>query len=420
MKSNIFTKAILLVLLCSTIAGCGLYDLPVKRLSRNRIKGDLIGYFLNYDRDKHDLVNFIKPITLERSTVYAYDDPGLNSVREILTVGGKVVSRLVSPKTDLDLYFLHDIGNSRYLARYSISGEKIFDVPVPKENTTIIGNNYKRSYYEDDLVFCQTDDRKAVHVYRNGKLANKIIFKRPMYFLPGIFMAYDGENLHRFSQTKELKEIQVISLGQVGDLSKAILDTQPYASFEEMPKAISIYDGKSVFYFDYDDNDNLFLALKRDIKVLGKSADYRAFPTDDGIFTIEPRARVSNLFPKPNPKRIDKCYFNLLIPELKDYVPVTTLDSMWHEMTAYPNLFQKKSGRYTNLSILSDFSTQHLLLYNIWPIRDEIISIAMYYVDGIEYIHLFCVNGVYLVKFSSSRIEKDKPKFIDMLPRNIP
>ncbi|MCE5177031.1 MAG: hypothetical protein ABFD23_03085 [Caldisericales bacterium] len=214
MKSSIFTKAILLVLLCSTIAGCGLYDLPVKRLSRNRIKGDLIGYFLNYDRDKHDLVNFIKPITLEGSTVYAYDDPGLNSVRKILTVGGKIVSRLVSLKTDLDLYFLHDIGNSRYLARYSISGEKIFDVPVPKENTTIIGNNYKRSYYEDDLVFCQTDDRKAVHVYRNGKLANKIIFKRPMYFLPGIFMAYDGENLHRFSQTKELKEIQVISLGQ--------------------------------------------------------------------------------------------------------------------------------------------------------------------------------------------------------------
>ncbi|MCE5177030.1 MAG: hypothetical protein ABFD23_03090 [Caldisericales bacterium] len=60
------------------------------------------------------------------------------------------------------------------------------------------------------------------------------------------------------------------------------------------------------------------------------------------------------------------------------------------------------------------------MLYNIWPIKDEIISIAMYYVDGIEYIHLFCVNGVYLVKFSSSRIEKDKPKFIDMLPRNIP
>ncbi|MBP6926830.1 MAG: hypothetical protein GYA78_03550 [Caldisericales bacterium] len=415
MKSNIFTKAILLVLLCSTIAGCGLYDLPVKRLSRNRIKGDLIGYFLNYDRDKHDLVNFIKPITLERSTVYAYDDPGLNSVREILTVGGKVVSRLVSPKTDLDLYFLHDIGNSRYLARYSISGEKIFDVPVPKENTTIIGNNYKRSYYEDDLVFCQTDDRKAVHVYRNGKLANKIIFKRPMYFLPGIFMAYDGENLHRFSQTKELKEIQVISLGQVGDLSKAILDTQPYASFEEMPKAISIYDGKSVFYFDYDDNDNLFLALKRDIKVLGKSADYRAFPTDDGIFTIEPRARVSNLFPKPNPKRIDKCYFNLLIPELKDYVPVTTLD-MEPCIYPHPNLFQKKSGRYTNLSILSDYGEQYLLLYNIWPIKDEIIAVAGYDI----YLYLFCKNGVYLVEYSKYGSNRDKLEIIDMLPRNIP
>ncbi|HOR47256.1 MAG TPA: hypothetical protein PLX04_02610 [Caldisericia bacterium] len=420
MKSNIFTKAILLVLLCSTIAGCGLYDLPVKRLSRNRIKGELIGYFLNYDKDKHHLVNGIKPITLEESTVYTYDDPGLNSVREIFTVEGKIVSRLVSPKTDLDLYFLHDISNSRYLARYGISGDKIFDVPIPKEITTIIGNNYKRLYYEDDLVFCQTDDKKAVYVYQNGGFANKITFKKPMHFLPRIFMAYDGENLHRFSQTRELKEIQVISLGQVGDLSKTILDTQPYASFEEMPKAISICDGKSVFYFDYDDNDNLFLALKRDIKVLGKSADYRAFPTDKGIYTIEPRIRVSDLFPKPNPKCNYKCYFNLLVPELKDYVPVVTLDSIRHEMTAYPNLFQKKSGRYTKLSILSDFSNQHLLLYNIWPIKDEIISVARCYVDGMQYIHLFCMNGVYLVKFSSFRIEKDKPEFIDMLPRNIP
>jgi hypothetical protein len=29
-KNNIFAKIILLILLCSTTAGCGLYDLPVK------------------------------------------------------------------------------------------------------------------------------------------------------------------------------------------------------------------------------------------------------------------------------------------------------------------------------------------------------------------------------------------------------
>ncbi|HNY61646.1 MAG TPA: hypothetical protein PLK43_02225 [Caldisericia bacterium] len=382
-------------------------------MSRNRIKGELIEYFYDYNREG---ARNIKPITLEGSTVYAYDDPGLNSVREILTVEGKIVSRFISPGRGLDLYFLHDIGNSRYLARYRISGDKIFDVPVPKEITTIIGNNYKRSDYEKDLVFCQTDDRKAAYVYQYKEFANKITFKKPMHFLPEIFMAYDGENLHRFSQTKELKEIQVISLGQVGDLSKAILDTQPYASFEEMPKAISIYDGKSVFYFDYDDNGNLFLALKRDIKVFGKSADYRAFSTSKGIYTIEPRVRISDLFPKPNPKCDYNSYFNILIPELWGYVPVTTLDMESRQIYPHPNLFQKKSGRYTNLSILSDYSEQYLLLYNIWPIKDEIVAVA-----GCDiYLYLFCKNGVYLVEYSKFGSNRDKLEIIDMLPRNIP
>ncbi|HNW32005.1 MAG TPA: hypothetical protein PKN77_04930, partial [Caldisericia bacterium] len=82
----------------------------------------------------------------------------------------------------------------------------------------------------------------------------------------------------------------------------------------------------------------------------------------------------------------------------------------------HPNLFQKKSGRYTNLSILSDYSEQYLLLYNIWPIKDEIVAVA-----GCDiYLYLFCKNGVYLVEYSKFGSNRDKLEIIDMLPRNIP